>query len=685
MALAIDVDTGGTFTDLVVSGEGHLEWTKADTTPHDLTIGLMRAVDDMAAKLGFKTTKAFLRQVGVIRISTTVGSNTVVQKKGPRLGLIVSKGFEETAYASEGSVESQDRRLDMMVPGGLTAGVKGRVNIEGEVTEHLGEEDVRAAIRQLLNDGARGIVISLRNAPLNVTMEKECKAVVQKLYPPHYIGSVAVVSSNEISLCLDDSLRTNAALLDAYIHQPSVNLLRDGDERIRDAGYLKPVFIVQNFGGVARVARTRGLKTFSSGPAAGAFGVAYLSKLFKVPNMIGFDVGGTTTDLAAVANGEVGFLYESRIEDILVREPMVDVASIAAGGGTIAKVVANKLRMGPESAGAIPGPACYDLGSSQATLTDAFVVLGTISPDYFQGGRRKLNEAKAREAVRENVAKRLGLTDERAASAMVDEIHLACLKFLKDVMSMKHIEARNTALVSFGGGGGLLAGRLAREAGIQRVFVPPFAAVFSAFGSSIMGMAHEYESVASASLRNASGEYSAVFDAVNNTIETLKDRAIHEMALEGFATKDISFKLALELESGSPRFGARVSFPKLRVEGKEDAKHICAELARVSLKEPTGQIRLQRIWLTASCPLAQVDLKASPLEKHPSAAASKGRRKVFWDGDFKDVAIYERSILRPGSVVEGPAIVESEDTNIVVLGGQKFSTNEYLFGLIEER
>lgn len=685
MALAIDIDTGGTFTDLIVSGDGHLDWTKADTTPHDLTVGLMRAVDDMATKLGFESTKAFLRQVGVIRISTTVATNALIQRKGPKLGLIVTKGFENTAYAKEENIERENRGLELMVPQGMTVGVRGRVSAGGDVIEHLNEEEVRSCIRQLLNQGARGIVISLQNAPLNVAMEKECKAVVQKLYPPHYIGSVAVVPSNEISLCLDDSLRTNAALLDAYIHQPSVNLLRNGDARIRDAGYLKPVFIVQNFGGVARVARTRALKAISSGPAAGAFGVAYLSNLFKTPNMVGFDVGGTSTDVAVVVNGKVGFLHESRIEDILIREPMVDVASIAAGGGTIAKVVDGKLKMGPESAGAIPGPACYDLGSSQATLTDAFVVLGIISPDYFLGGRRKLNAAKAQEAVQEGVAKRLGLRNEEAAFAMAEETHSLCLQFLKQLMSEKKIQARDTALVSFGGGGGLLAGRLAKEAGIPKVYVPPFAAVFSAFGSSIMDIAHEYESIAMTFLRKATGEYLADFGVINRAIERLQQRAVHEMALEGFATKDINFKLALELECSSPQFTARVSFPKVRIENREDVRAIYSELSKLAPKELAGEIRLQRIWLTASSPVARIELKASPLERRSPKAASKGKRKIFWDGSFKEMPLYEHKLLRPGTVVDGPAIVEAEDTTVLVLEEQKYSTNEYLFGIIEEQ
>ncbi len=687
MSYSIDIDTGGTFTDAFISGNGHTEWVKADSTPHDSTIAFFNCITEAAKRFGFEDSKKLLKQTDVIRLSTTIGTNTLIQKTGPKLGLIVTRGFEKTVYYEN---DVQNPAVDNLVNRDMILGIKGQVDASGNIIEHLDEEEVITNVKELLVRGARVICVSLVNATINPYFENQVNEIISARYPSHYLGSVPVVISTEVSLTRNDAHRTNAALLDAYFRREMARFLFKADEELSNLGYLRPFLIVHNWGGTAKVAKTRALHTYASGPSAGLFGAAYISGLYGIRNMITLDVGGTSTDVGILVDGIPSIKLETEIEGIPVRLPIVEIKSIGAGGGTIAKVSDNQLKVGPESAGALPGPACYDLGGRQATATDASVVLGYIDPDYFLGGRRKLNSHKAYTAITDNIANPLKLTPEDASSMILKRQVELSSSILSQMVNALDLEMKDFTLLSFGGAGGLYCCEIARALGIHRVYVPPFASVFSAFSSSRMDICHEYESLMMVPLREDSGEYTSNFDVINQQVDHLKQKAIRDMRAEGFPAESILFNLEMELRSEYLGFSTWVKVPFIHPQSEGDMQTATEEFARAfqAIKPgailPDGGIGIDAIKLRATYSMPHPELISYPLKSKDPAPALKGKREVFWDDRFVDTSIYEGKLLHSGNMIAGPAIVEWEATTILIPKGMQFTIDEHLFGLIEE-
>ncbi len=676
MPYTIDINTGGTFTDGLVSGEGRNEWVKVDTTPDDVTVGFFNCLDEAAKRLGFETTKALLRKTHAIRLSTTIAANTLNKRAGPKLGLIVTKGHKKSAYSELGA---KNPALGYVIPRDMVVEISGKVDAAGQVAEPLSEEEVRAAVKELLVRGARVIVVSLLNSALNPSQERGVKAIVEGDYPKHYLGSVPVLLSTEVSVGRNDGARTNAALISAYTRNEMFRLLYKADDQLRERGYLKPLLLVHNWGGAARVAKTRPLATYGSGPAAGLFGAAFCSSLYNIANLVSLDIGGTSANIGLVINSQVPLSFEANIVGVPVKMPSVAVLSVGAGGGAIASVGAKKVKVGPESAGATPGPACYDLGGAEPTVADACLVLGYLNPDYFLGGRRKLNAKKASAAVKK-VAQPLKLGVAEAAFKIVEEQQSLCARGIRQLLSEKGIKPQDVTLLCAGGAGGIFSSEIARALGIAKVYIPPFAAVFDAFGSSTMDVVHEYQSLVGVPLRTAAGKSLSSFKAINEAIASWQQMAIRDMRTEGFSPEQISFSLELELKADSST--TWLPFPALELRSQKQAQAIVRELGKVA--PVAGEVLLESIKLRAVCALPHSELPSySPAGRSPKAAL-KGKRKVFWGQGLAETPVYEQKLLKCGNQVAGPAVIEGEDTTILVPRGAKYSVDKFLFGVIEQ-
>ncbi len=681
MKFTIDVDTGGTFTDGYISGSGVIKTIKVDTTPHDLTVGFFHLLEEAAKELGFEDTRDLLRETEVIRYSTTVGTNTLLQKTGSKLGLIVSQGFEDSVYHENGM---QNSLLGYLIPRNMVIGIKENIDACGNIIDEVDREEVRKAVKELMVRGATIIVISLANSSSNPVHELLAKEAIEDDYPKHYLGSVPVMLSTEIDQSRDNECRTNTAVLDAYMHRDMVRFLYKADEELSKLGYVKPLLIVHNWGGAARIAKTKAINTYNSGPTGGLFGAAYVSRLYDVPNLVSIDIGGTSTDLGLTVGGKPSVKLESEIVGITVRLNMPETFSIAAGGGSIAKVENGKLRVGPESAGALPGPACYGLGGMQPTVTDSFVVLGYINPLYFLGGKKKLASSKAREIVSERLAVPLKQKEEEVAFSVVKEQESFCARQLKQILDSKNLSVGDVALISFGGAGGLSCNGIAEAVGIDRIYVPPFAATFSAFGTSTMDIVHNYEALLMLPLRLRSGEYTIQYEAINEKLDELKRKALLDMGGEGFPVENVAFDLEVELSSREPNFSACLASSIMRFETDSQIKTLCEELEKTCGTGPLrGEIMLDSVRFRASCALVHPELPTyTPTDETPEAAL-KEKRKIYWDGGFRETPVYELKLLQCGNVVNGPAVIEGEDTTILVIDGWKYSVDNRLFGIIE--
>lgn len=679
MGFTIDIDTGGTFTDGFFTNGGQIETAKVDTTPHDLTVCLASCIEEGAKKFGISTFE-MLRKTEVIRYATTFGINTLLTRTGPKIGVIVTKGFEDCLYAEKGVFNPL---FEFVLSEAMVMGIEEKVDASGKSIRLPAEEEVRVAVKQLLERGARIIVVSLVRATLNDAHERAVKEMIAMDYPRHFLGSVPMLLSTEVSATCNDALRTNAAVINAYLHRDMARFLFKADEDLRKIGYRKPLLIAQSGGGVARVSKTVAMKTISSGPAGGLSGSAFVSRLYGFKRVVCLDVGGTSTDIGIVINGSCLFDCNPVLEGVRLHFPIVALHSVGGGGGTIAKTNPNSkaLQMGPESAGALPGPACYDLGGTEPTATDACVVLGYVDPDYFLGGRRKLSGKKAKKVIEDKIAKPLGVGVIEAAFMMVKSVEKAGAEALKRHLFQQGYDGKDFVMFAYGGGGGIFSHGIAQEIGIQKVYTFPFSAVFSAYGTSTLDVLHSYESSKKIILRSGAAAYLSKLDEVNNVVKELQDSALRDYRGEGFEPNKVTF--SLELEMMGPSGFLILQSQKILLE-TEDIKAICDlyfEKCETPPKEGEIVVELLRLRASAFIPHYQPVLHST--EGASPERAYKGRRKVYWGDDFQETNIYERKLLQCGNALIGPAVIESEDTTVLVPSGKKYTVDNFLHGLLE--
>jgi N-methylhydantoinase A len=620
----INIDTGGTFTDGYFTRDGKAERVKVDTTPHDLTECLADCVAEGARRLGYPSVQALLLDTEVFRFSSTIGTNSMIQRTGPRIGLIVSAGAGERLYGPEDSPLYEFLlRRDLVV----------------EVADPFDGGEVRAAVRHLLVGGTRILVVSLASSEDDPSAEQAVKKVVQTEYPRHYLGAVPCLLASEVTPRPGAERRTATAVTNAYLHPDMVRFLYKADEDLRSEGYPHPLLIVHSSGGVARVAKTRAIETYNSGPVGGVYGAARVSDHFGFEHLVAMDVGGTSTDVAVLSGPHVPFDEDPRVAGVAVHIPMVRVDAVGGGGGSIARHADGVYTVGPESAGASPGPACYGLGGQSATATDAEVVLGHLDPNFFLGGRRRLDPVRARMAV-ERVAS--GDAAEDAAWA----VHRALVKVAADKVAAMIAESGTPAsaftLLAFGGGGGLYGAEVAQSCGIPRVLSLPQSSVFSAFGISGMDLSHVYEIRPGADIKEQ--------------LAAAVSRAQLDAAGEGSDPASLSYRLEIDGAGGSQA-------------QPYDAETVPA----AALGAGVRALRMR-----ATVPIPQAELPSLALEGKDASGARKGTRRVWRRGGDVEVPVYDRDLLRPGNRVEELAMIDATDTTILVPEGATLSVDEHL-------
>jgi len=682
MDFTIDIDTGGSFTDGFITAGDNVYRVKVDTTPHDLTVCFLNCIEEGARQIGIGV-EELLSRTGVVRYSTTIGTNCLLQRTGPKLGLIATEEFTGTLYAT-GKDDRAEGVLNSIVPPSMRAGVKEKVGKSGKTVKPLDNEDLRQAVETLLDSGARSIVVSLRNSAVNPAHEQKAKAIIDSEYPRHYLGSVRILTSGAITVHPDDHVRACTALLNAYIHRDMVRYLYRADEALRQRGYRRPLLVVHSSGGAARVAKTTALNTYNSGPVAGLTGCSRIAgELYNVKDFVSVDVGGTSVDIGVGLGGKVSPDREPEIEGVRIGLPMVTLGTAAGGGGSIARIdpPSKGIKVGPESAGALPGPVAYDLGGIEPTITDADLALGYIDPDYFLGGRKKLAKDKAVNAINNLVAGGLGLSVEEAAWKIIQTSEKDVAGQIRQNIESKGLKAGKLTMFAFGGGGGTRCCGYASRLGISRVIVFAFNAVASAFGASTMDILHTYERSPRATLRTASGEYPATeLKILAQTVDEMVDSANRDMRGEGFATENLSFTL---------EFGVRgaggfqwVESPLVKLKTEAQARKLAKRYDSITGKAP-GKLTVESITLKSECITPHYRLPVFTEQGPSPAKAKKGTRDVYWDKGFVKTAIYERDRLRCGNRIEGPAIVESPDTTYIVPKGWTYTVDKYLNGILE--
>lgn len=705
----VGIDVGGTFTDFYCAANGVARTTKTPTTHYDLSVGFMQGMRQLASeyKMPFDT---FLGQVESLRYSTTVGTNALIERNGPKLGLFTTAGFEDTIFIGRARSwadglslqqcrdQARIQKPEPLIEPEMVVGVRERIDYDGKVIAPLQREEVLKKLQELVDKGAQGFVVSLLWSFVNPQHEKMIQEIIEEEYPEDYLGSMPVILSSTISPKAGEYTRTMTAIVNSYIHgvmSEKINIL---ENELRDCGYKHPLTLVHNTGGTKKASRTRAVLTHNAGPVAGMYGAATLGRLNQENNIIFTDMGGTSFDIGLIEKGEIKTHdFIPVIDRWRTNIPAIEVKSIGAGGGSIAWIntlMDNAMEVGPQSAGAMPGPVCYDQGGENPTVTDADLLLGFYNPENYLGGEMLLDVDLARDVISDKIAGPLGIDPVEAAYRIRRLVDARMGQEVFNEVALKGQDPRNFILLACGGAGGAHACGYSPYIGTQRILVPGQSSVFGAFGASSMQIKEVWERSRAIKMYNWAGqEYLQDLETFNSAVASMKELAIRDLKLEGYDEARISFKLELDMRYGSQYKLTSIEAPTLILKNTDDVKNLCdaftqryAEIYSPEATFPSGGINVETFYLTASIVRPALDLQAfESAGPEPDAASLICHRPVYWEPQqgYSDTPIYDYALLRPGNQIRGQAIIEATQTTYVIAPGWVFTCDQWGNAIIE--
>ena len=665
-SIRIAVDIGGTFTDFQGLDErsGALLSLKVPTTPDDPSIGLMTGVEQLARQGGFA-----LADVRLLLHGTTIATNAILERRLPAGVLIATKGFEDVLeigrHARRDVYGLRPKREPALIARDRRLGIAERTRADGSVERPLDRAEIERIVAEVERLEAETVAIALINAYANPAHERAIAAALAQARP-----DLPVSLSSGITPEVREYERTSTTVLNALLVPVMREYLTRLRERMVAAGMTAPLLLVQSNSGVCspEIAATEPARLLLSGPSGGALAALKTASAQNIADLVGIDMGGTSFDVSVVHGGAITQAMQGEVDGLPVRLPMVEIRTIGAGGGSIAHVDAGgRLNVGPRSAGARPGPACYGSGGSEPTVTDANLVLGRLDPAFFLGGAMALDQASARRAIETRVGAPLGLDLERAAEGMLTVTNANLAAAIRLSLFEKGLDIRDFALLSFGGAGGLHAIPVAEELGIARVIFPPDASTFSAYGILYSDIVHD---LAWSRLLRAGAECIApLADAARD----LRDRGRALLEQDGIARERREMRLAADMRYHGQAFEIPVPWGDVTPSEASLAELIARfhELhqRRFSYSNPHDIVEIVTLRLSAIGRMAHREpLHSSAADTAPPAVE---RRRVFLDGAWHEMPVYRRAGL--SGEIAGPAIVEEEYTTLLLRVGWRLA------------
>ncbi|HEX9396534.1 MAG TPA: hydantoinase/oxoprolinase family protein [Burkholderiales bacterium] len=685
MSYLVGIDIGGTFTDCaIVDRGGRLLTTKVPSTPPDFAKGMLDALGAGARALGV-TLDDFCRDIDFLSHGTTVGTNTIIQKRGAKVGLITTRGHEDAIHIMRGSRGYGGRDIRKVVhfpetskpvpivPKKLIRGVSERVDCFGEIVVALNEQETERAIRDLVGEGVDAIAICFLWSFRNPRHELRVKELVRKMKP-----GLFVTCSFDIAPKWGEYERVTATALNAYLGPVMTGYLDSLDKSLKHLGYGHGLQITQCGGGTVPVERAgeAPLLTLDSGPVSGVTASLFLGAAMGEKNVITTDMGGTSFDVAIIHNGKPAYSFISNTDQYEYFLPKIDLQAIGAGGGSLARVnpETRTLTVGPDSAGAFPGPVCYGRGGKMPTVTDAELVLGYLDADNFAGGKMKLDSKAAYREIA-LLGKALGMSPVECAAGIcrIVEFHMADV--IRKVTVEKGHDPRDFVLFAFGGAGPAHAGVFARELGVKKVVVPQrkAASTWCAFGAAAADVLHIFEH---------SEILSTPVDAsrINKLIAALESKAKALMADEGIAQTRQRFEFSLDVRHKGQINEVEIHLPWMRLPQNYDAL-----LRRLFVEKYESLYGRGSALAGATLEIVVCRLRARALTPRPKLVRSRSssksilknavlkKRDIYWP-DLKKrrpTPVYDGELLVHGNQLKGPAIVETADTTVVVHPGTR--------------
>ena len=684
----LGIDVGGTFTDLVCADQaGHIETQKVLSTAENQAIGVLSGIDKLAAKYNLDGSQ-LLSQISAIVHGTTVATNTMLEYTGAHTGLITTAGFRDIIEIRRNYKEAAfDIRLPAphpIVPRRRRLGVTERIDAAGAIVKPLVEDEVRAAVRRLADMRVEAIAVAYLFSFINPVHELRTRDIIRETLPDVYISL-----SSEILPQVREFERLSTTLIDAYVTPRLRVYLRRLERELRERGFQGQLFIMHGNGGIAdiRQASQHGVQALLSGPASGVVAGAQLGQGSGFRNVITVDMGGTSFDVCLVQDGRPKIGTDQWISRYRVAVPFIDIHTIGAGGGSIAWVdEGGALRVGPHSARAHPGPACYGFGGQDPTVTDADVVLGYLNPDSFLGGEMRLDAAAADRAILTNIAQPLDMSLLEAASGIFRIVNNAMSNSVRQVSLAKGYDPRDFALTAFGGAGAVHAGALVDALGIRTIVVPKSTApVLCALGDLLSDL--RVSRVRSFYARGGELDL-ADLNALFQRMQTEAEEALggQRSQLDAILAQ---FSLDMRYVGQTHEVTVEVPSPDGRVGRAELAATIdgfhSLHQQLYTFKKPQDEVEVLNVHLDLIGVRPKPRLQTARLGAADPQAAHTGRRSVYFVSalDYVDTDIYDGDRVVAGNVIEGPAVIEEQQTSIVILPGQRATLNEQLSYVIE--
>jgi len=666
----LGVDVGGTFTDFaLVDDSGQVTEVKTPSTPGDPGEAMRVGLTEMAARLD-KDLDVLLAECTLLIHGTTVALNALLQQKGARTGLVCTEGFRDTLEIRLGY---RDRRYDfryppppILVPRYLRRPVRERVDKTGRVRTPLVEDDVLAAIEVFQNEKVEAVAVCLLWSFYHPEHERRIGELVQKAMPEVYLSL-----SVDVAPQIREYDRVSTTVLNAYIGPRLSSYLEDTEDFLRRLGYAGPIRYIQSNGGLAagEVIRNRAVLAINSGPAAGPAAGLFIGSRLAVDNLITVDMGGTSFDACLIDHGRPDIRSVTDVHRYRLAAPMVNINTIGAGGGSIARVHDGIMAVGPESAEAVPGPACYMRGGTRPTVTDADVVLGYLNPVALLGGGFPINEKLAAKAIADEIAEPLGLTVPEAALGIFDIVNHNMANAISEISLERGYDPRDFILVAAGGQGAVHAGELARELNIPRLIVPRFASTFCAFGALTTDVRHDYRRSFARRLRDADlGLLAGIF-------RDMEEAGYIDLALEGIGKGDVHVVRSLDMRYAGQVYEVAVDVTDVDLL-RADVADIEERLHRQHEKEytyrhPDGIGEVINATVSVLGKLPPVQLPTVRAGGADASGALTGTREVLFKeaGAYQACRVYSGAAMLSGNRVGGPAVIEEVNTTIVVFPG----------------
>ena len=683
MAYNVAVDVGGTFTDVLVFDEetGELTEGKVLSTPEDPSRGVVEGIEAVCEKVGISFPDLHLFFHG-----TTVVTNMILTNTGSRVGLLTTKGHEQILHLARAwtpgplygwmALVKPDPPADPTD----TVGISERIGADGGVIEDLDEEEVRAAVGRLVDRGVESLAIGFLNSYVNPAHEKRAREISREMYP-----DLSVSISADIGQEYGEYERTLTTVVNTAVQPRTILYMKNFETSIKEKEFAGALSIVRSDGGAmsTEAVAERPIQIALSGPSGGVTGSAYLAREIGLPDVLTFDMGGTSTDVSLVLGGETLVRREIQLNYFQFKAPAVDVHSVGAGGGSIAFLSkSGALQVGPASAGADPGPAAYGRGGEEPTVTDANVVLHRIPPGVALGGTLEMDEEAARQAV-QKVAEPLGMGVEEAAEAILDIVNENMHAALRVVSVERGHDPREFGLVAFGGAGPMHANALGRLIRSRSVIVPPTPGVMSAFGFLSSDIQNEFPETY---LRIAEETPAS---ELNEKIEGLVAQADEWLDGEGVDQDKKRFDLYADCRYYLQNIQIPCRF-ELDELGDGDSAFLRgrfeeAHRQRYNFELPDSPVEIATVRVVGRGTIKGVSLSESEDGAGQDASVAVVRRdRVFFNGEWSETPIYERGRLSPGNVVEGPAVVVQDDTTTVIEPGYRGAVDRFGNILIEE-